>query len=716
MKKTRFPILLFLALSSQVRAQEQIPFVRQSFLDKVDIAQKRIERILIQSNNESQSSSGDAVVDSVQTLINGDKVMDENSKLGYLRGLSELLGSYEVSLKSRSISPFAYTNLARSFAQAMSLNAADKSILPVIDGVGYKVGQLIVDNYSFKNNRGVAEAKQVLITKDLLARPGDEMSLLDRHPEYLATDSVIKQVAKRDPDVIYTYARANSTLSQKVKSSNDLLVSTIVKLAPRQNGRQYFPFLDNLYRGKITLDEIDNKSSDVVSYYKLLVATEIEYAKRVLQRDTPMAMDALFSKLKLTARDGFINEINGLHENPDRAVRFACLKPLNAQELYYVAISGELELYTSSYLFGVYPEIFNRGGKDFSGDDLLTSVYFDHFKKWIKMAANYNTLDDFLGKMKGDHGSLLMAQFASNLDKNKGKDSLEDAVDVAGSYGSIKKASVRKLVLDEVQRNLEEGKAENDTKKATIYNILNVLFESSESKKIDVSQELGIEPVYFMPISKLKNENGAIIIQQFFYGDKDGQTNWDNFFGKYGNAAGWKTTYGDEWAVTKSTSGTPITIYSNRPLDENKGLDDKAQQDLNAYLDENDLHPTVVFHRGHSFYLNTTIKQLPPTSKVVMLGSCGAFQNLNDVLKVSPEAQIISSRQTGTGLVNLTVIAGILDYLKTGKDLDWIQMWKHFGVELKGNAEFPDYVPPYDNLGAVFLMAYKKEQEKHEEM
>ena len=34
-----------------------------------------------------------------------------------------------------------------------------------------------------------------------------------------------------------------------------------------------------------------------------------------------------------------------------------------------------------------------------SGDSLLMLVRFDHFRKWIKMAANYNTLDDFLKRM-----------------------------------------------------------------------------------------------------------------------------------------------------------------------------------------------------------------------------------------------------------------------------------------------------------------------------
>ncbi|WP_448099596.1 hypothetical protein [Polluticoccus soli] len=143
-------------------------------------------------------------------------------------------------------------------------------------------------------------------------------------------------------------------------------------------------------------------------------------------------------------------------------------------------------------------------------------------------------------------------------------------------------------------------------------------------------------------------------------------------------------------------------------------MDDDAQKELNAYLSDNDIQPTIVIHRGHSYYLPSTIKQLVPSAKVVMLGSCGAFQSLSDVLKISPEAHIISSRQTGTGEVNLSLITGMLNTLREGKNLNWVEMWKGFSKKLNGNAEFADYVPPYNNLGAVFLMAYQKLQEKEE--
>jgi hypothetical protein len=218
-------------------------------------------------------------------------------------------------------------------------------------------------------------------------------------------------------------------------------------------------------------------------------------------------------------------------------------------------------------------------------------------------------------------------------------------------------------------------------------------------------------PVYYMPLNNLKDSSGKIIIQQFFYGDKDGQHVFRAFLNSFSNS-NWKITNSNEWVTVSSTRGIPLVIYSNKPLDETKNLDALAQSDLLDYLAEHNLNPTVVIHRGHSYYVSSTVQQLMPSAKVILLGSCGGYQSLNTVLKICPEAHIISSKQTGSGLINLPLINGMVDNLRQGKDLDWPLMWKNFSKMFQHNDLFDDYVPPYKNLGAVFIMAYRKLEER----
>lgn len=230
---------------------------------------------------------------------------------------------------------------------------------------------------------------------------------------------------------------------------------------------------------------------------------------------------------------------------------------------------------------------------------------------------------------------------------------------------------------------------------------------------IDVSATLGIPPVYFMPNKTMRDDSGRIIIQQFFYGDKTGKIDFVNFLGSFRNA-NWKITYAPKWAVVSSTKGIPVKIYSNKPLDEEKDLDADAQEALNQYLLDNDLNPSMVIHRGHSYYLSSTLDQLNSSAQIVLLGSCGAYQHLNKVLSICPTAQIVSSRQTGSGTINGPMINIIVEQLRQGKDLNWPALWKVIGRSVSHQEYFDDYVPPYKNLGAVFIMAYKKEQMNEE--
>ena len=89
-----------------------------------------------------------------------------------------------------------------------------------------------------------------------------------------------------------------------------------------------------------------------------------------------------------------------------------------------------------------------------------------------------------------------------------------------------------------------------------------------------------------------------------------------------------------------------------------------------------------LFIAGIVIILHSTLDQLDNSAKLVLLGSCGAYQNLNKVLKECPTAQIISSRQTGSGTINGPMINIIVEQLRQGKDLNWPVLWKIIGNQL----------------------------------
>lgn len=693
-----------------------IPQMRQLFHQNIDNNQKAIIQLNGKNDTLFTATEDEDInlqvtqfllvrINNLQAKIESDSSISENEKYTWLRGVNQMLSDFINAYKTKQIKGIALSDLIIAFEDAMRYQLNGKSIAPVIANNDIEVATLITQNFAFQKNIGINECKNLIVLKLCRLNEPNVLSVLTKYPDIPFADSIIAAKAHERPEDVYDFAAANNLLGKRIRNNTEPLVKLISHLASIEKGRSYFPFLDVLYHQNITIDSIENASKNNDDYYKLLVATEISYAARAARNDTPLVMHVLTEKLRAKAIEVYIREINALHDEKSDAVRFKILDNLQPKELYYLSVLGEEEIYTSSYL-GVYNRIFQRMSIP-RFDTLLCDVNFDFYKKFIKMAAAYNTLDDCIKRMNNTEAEKLMRNFVNNLDQNS---SLEDAVDVADSYASINDPNLKKIILMQLQNNIAFAKKTKNARGLTIYQLLNNIFLSIENTdNVGIYQQLGIPPVYNMPNQMLKDSAGNIVVLQFFYGDKDGNNVFNGFLNTFSNN-NWKITRKAEWAEVKSVKGTPVTIYSNRPLDETKDLDAKAQEDLLDYLDSLKILPTVTIHRGHSYYVKSTIKQLPPSSKVILLGSCGGYNSLNDVLKTCNGAHIIASKQVGTGVVNITLIETMMETLRQGKDLDWPLMWKNLDTHFKGDMKdrFEDYVPPHKNLGAIFIMAYNK--------
>lgn len=353
--------------------------------------------------------------------------------------------------------------------------------------------------------------------------------------------------------------------------------------------------------------------------------------------------------------------------------------------------------------------MIQKMGPNPHGDSLLISLNFDRFKKFIKMAAGYNKLDEFLKTMP-ENSEKLMQAFVSRLETSG---TLEDAVDVADSYGSITNPKLQQSMLQNIIWNEQRCLKENNQRGQKIYGLLKTIFLSADPKNgIDLSKEIGIPPIYTMDYNYLADDSGRIIEQVFFYGDKDGKQSYASYLTSF-PSSNWSITTKKEWIEIKSIKGRPILIFANLPLDNETYKDSIAQNHLVEYLDSKGLRPTIIIHRGHSYHLPYTIKQLPESAKIIMLGSCGGYQNLKTILNYAPEAHIISTKQTGAMNVNKPIIDALDNTLQDGKNIDWRQMWANLTLSFnKAPKEiretFEDYIPPQKNLGALFIKAYNK--------
>jgi hypothetical protein len=649
-------------------------------------------------------------VDALQDSIEYSTVIDHRLKVKYLSGLEQVLKAYLGELQKKTGKPESGILLFSAYDEAVRADIAGRPIGPVLDNYPFEVSQILILGPStvFFENPGYADARVLAFRKFCKLYPEKVITRMEEFHNVPFADSLIISCARKYPNQFYDYAAASQTkLGQLIRRSEDTLVKTITAISESRSGRLYFPFLDQIIKGRLTLDDVNKAMKDSLQYYRLMVQTQVEYADRMRMRDTPIAAEELPRMLKRKAEEVFINQINALHDSPD-AVRFRILEPFNSRELYYLIVLGEEIIYTSSYK-GVYNRMMDRLPEP-GGDKLLMSVRFDRFKKFIKMAAGYNKLDPFLSSMPDSNAQRLMIAFARGLDKTGG---LEEAVDVADSYGSITTQSVKTLIDREISSSLDASRSGGNRRSIVIYDILQNIFRSSSDASFDISGKLGIPPVYKLSYPSLTDSSGRVIQLAFFYGDKDGMESFANFMGLFNNRPEWVVSRGKEWVEIKSAKGSKVWIYANLPLDNSNGTDPdaKAQEHLLAYLNERGLQPAVVIHRGHSYHLKYTLKQLPLSARIVILGSCGGYHNLDDVLNRCPDAHIISSKEVGTRTVNEPILRSINEDLRNGRDVEWIPMWKGLSTQFtnpEARERFDNYIPPHKNLGALFIKAYNK--------
>ena len=268
------------------------------------------------------------------------------------------IGGFRSKVITSSILP----GLVNAYDKAMNAELSGNSIEYIMAENSSEIGNILIDNFALKDNIGINASKDILVLKICQRNPKEILKILTRYPNNRYADSLIIKTAFQNQEELYDYAAASNELGKRIQSVNHPLVKIIGQLALKKTGRMYFPFLDNLYRNKISIDSITpfvlNDSTS--GYYQLLVRTRIDYADRMHHGDTPMAIQALTNKLRFKAIELFINEINALHDEPNEKIRFKKLEELGPEELYYLAVLGEEEMYTSSFVNGVYPRIFQK--------------------------------------------------------------------------------------------------------------------------------------------------------------------------------------------------------------------------------------------------------------------------------------------------------------------------------------------------------------------
>lgn len=408
-----------------------------------------------------------------------------------------------------------------------------------------------------------------------------------------------------------------------------------------------------------------------------------------------------------------VENVNSLHES-DNETRFKSVKKLNPSGLYSLMVYGEEEIFTSSFngLFNILKDKMTKDKLD--GKTLIDQVGKNKFRTFVKECIGFNRFDEFLSLMDKDDANNLIIDVVKNLETSN--DKLAQATTLADIFGSVKDKNILNILQNQVKSDYERviNKPNFNKNDEALYGYLasilaNKVVSNKEWYK-ETANKFPIENVTELKSSDLFNKKNVNVQEYFFYKDEDGQNSFKSFMSQYENDKNWKIEKKEKYVIVSAEkNGKKIEIFANYPNSEEEGTDAIKQA-----LGENKEVVTTVVHRGHSYHAQSTIEKISNNAKFVSLGSCGGYNNIYNVLEKSSDAHILSTKGTGTMLINDPVLKELNLDILSGKNIVWSEFWSKIEKSpLSGNLNFKDYVAPHKNMGAMFIKAYnKKIQEK----
>ncbi len=641
-------------------------------------------------------------VNQIKTIIDNNEALSIIEKDKAKRSLLFLMQGITKRVKEKKIHLYDVPALMGDYRRILPAILKQQNILTLMGSFDALETELLAAAFTQYNEQSLIN--DLASFKRMQATPSFIYSFLETKPNFQFRDSLLLYAAANDPMSMVYYLRKNhGSLQQKIRSSNNSYVRQIALLSEEKNAVDLAIFTDELLNKEMTGPEIVATRAVPAKYFQLLVNTIL--SKKI---NDQLSVKPLQKAIKEKAIAFYINPVNELHNSTEK-IRFASVNNLGAKELYFIITKGGDELYTSSYL-GLYKRLMNNFTNQHA-DSLFDLVGWRDIPVFLRMAANYNVLADFLNKISPETTEKVFRLFVSNIEIPPG-DAVEKAMDIADCFGALKTVPfARELLSKEIILNLDRCTSLQNMQGMRLYSILNDLIALTDNEEGQQRLWSILGDYENLPLSSLTDSKGQISEGVLFYGDEDGVASFQNFLQAYTDKTKWEIQKNDNWISIRSLGVTPFTIYANRPLSMEKQFDLAAQDSLFDFLEKNAIDLSILVHRGHSYHLEKTLKRVGPATKLSILGSCGGYNKAISIASINTSIQVIGSKKTGAKTINDPILDEINTTIGNGTDISWPTIWAQLADRFKNNPTalslFEEYFPPSHNPGLFLFKLYQ---------
>lgn len=705
-------ILILTALQSSAQKKSDLKRANK----RLNNSQSSISKSLVKY---PMDNSGRAILngfifqtDSLQKVIMNDKTLSIAQKVMALNCQCYLYDTLQTEIDKKTFNVDLLSESRDNFIPLWQTINAQKSYDNMLAPFDAKTAGMMA--VAFRDYPQASRMRDIATLKNLERTPENILKFLATNNNFSLRDSLIFIYGNTLPEKLVTYVQESKNLElvKAVRQHHNPLIQTLILLATEKDFKTYMPFAALLAEKRITIPEIITLRSEPSKYFKKIVDQEMANQQNLVAGKTVVYQVPTKQYLKDYAKMFFTDVVNSLHEEPTEKARYFVFDEMRPQDLYFVITTGERELYTSSYLY-TYKKLMGMFEKN-KYDALFDLVNYDQYRKFLSMAGRYNTLTGFLQQMSQQSSANIIKKLTKGLEANDNID-LEELINVAETFPGITTDKyLSDLAAQELKNNYTRCLNASNPNGMKVYTLLTEIFNVVKNEQAGNKASL---PAFFTAYYKvshqsLREKDGRINQLVLFFGDDDGKTSYASFLSNFSDASQWTIEKNTAWVKISSKKKYPISIYANLPNSDDGGLDIKAQDELIQHLKDQQVEPHMLILRGHSYHLTNSQKYFTPSIRLGLLGSCGGYNEIKDILEKSAQAQVISTKQVGSKQVNDPMLKLINNSLLNEQDLDWVEIWAELDKQFKSNKQlydyFKEYVPPYKNIALLVTSLYNK--------
>lgn len=402
-------------------------------------------------------------------------------------------------------------------------------------------------------------------------------------------------------------------------------------------------------------------------------------------QDVANSLHTVSAKTKEALEIG--EQLNDRHEMPSEQ-RFSIIKDYDSKQLYELISYGRSEMFTSTFV-GTFDRLHEKLTAEHKNIyDVVDPQFPQSTAVFLEAATAYGKLDQAMPLVPKEKWGEVLDQFGTKISEGNASYAVALADMVKGAKDPAIKQQLKEFVEEKYQ-NAPEGK-EKDT-----YGVLISYHNTQpgvEQIPADVPDKYQAPPIKELSREAIVGKDGMHRQLVVFPGDEDGRNSYANYITRYQKNEHYKfEDKGDYIKITPTSSADiKMEIYANKPgHDPAKIVNNLKEQDGKPPEFDS------VINRGHSYNIDETMPYFSSNMSLAFLGSCGGYSNVEKLLRIAPDAQVISTKETGAMAVNDPLIYHINESIRTGQPVNWEHEQKY--LDSLGSPRKQHYVLPHRN-------------------